>query len=188
MNWLGAIIQKYVDSSDIVLDIGCGIMQATTDVIEKHPIPSLSEKLKGKKIIPANLDCKMIVGVDIWEKYLEKNKERYIVIKTNVENTEIFLDNSFDVVISLDVLEHIEKETSLKLLNEMERIARKRVIVYTPRQFESNEENEEDAWKMGKNPFQLHKSLIKPEIFEQMGYKIMFPEPDKNTLAIKEFS
>ena len=188
MNWLGAIIQNYINSSDVVLDIGCGIMQATTDVIEKHPKPSIFEKLKGKKTIPANLDCKMMVGVDIWGKYLEKNKDRYVVLKTNVENTGIFLDNSFDVVISLDVLEHIEEETSIRLLNEMERIARKKVIIYTPKQFELNEKNEENAWEMGENPFQLHKSLIKPEIFEKRGYKVIFPEPDKNTLAIKEIS
>ncbi|AFS81875.1 class I SAM-dependent methyltransferase [Candidatus Nitrosopumilus sediminis] len=188
MNWLGEIIQNHVNSSDIVLDLGCGIMQATTDSIEKHPELSTLERLKGKKSIPANLNCKMIVGVDIWEKYLEKNKERYIVLKSNVENTEIFLDNSFDIVISLDVLEHMNEETSLKLLDEMERISRRKVIIYTPKQFELNEKNEEDAWGMGKNPYQLHKSLIKPEIFEKRGYNVTFPEPDKNTLAIKEIS
>jgi len=75
LNWLGEIIQNYVDKSDTVLDLGCGIMQATTDVIEKHPSLSFRQKLKGKMAIPSILNCKMIVGVDIWKEYLEKNHE-----------------------------------------------------------------------------------------------------------------
>ena len=183
MNWLGEIIQNNVDKSDTVLDLGCGIMQATTNVIEKHPSPSFLQKLKGKKAIPPILNCKMIVGVDIWQEYLEKNKNRYIVLNIDVMKTDIFLDNSFDVVLSLDVLEHLPEDQCWKLLDEMQRIARKKVIVYTPKEFDPNQEN---AWGMGKNPHQLHKSIIKPVIFEKRGYRVSFPEPDKNTLAIKK--
>jgi ubiquinone/menaquinone biosynthesis C-methylase UbiE len=188
LNWLGAIIQNHVDKTDIVLDIGCGIMQATTDVIEKHSKLSFKERLLGKKQIPPNLDCKMIVGIDIWKKYLEKNKHRYIVLNQDVKSTDIFLDRSFDVVMSLDVVEHLEEKDARMLINEMERIARKKVIIYTPKEFQTNEKNEENAWDMGENPYQIHQSCLTPEFFKRRGYFVSFPEPDRNTLAIKNLT
>ena len=46
MNWLGKLIQKHVNSNDTVLDLGCGIMQATTDSITKS---NRKKKLFRKK-------------------------------------------------------------------------------------------------------------------------------------------
>ena len=41
--------------------------------------------------------------------------------------------------------------------------------------------------RYGENIHQKHKCWIKPEWFTQNKYNVTFPEPDKNTLAIKEF-
>jgi ubiquinone/menaquinone biosynthesis C-methylase UbiE len=40
--------------------------------------------------------------------------------------------NSFDIVISSSTLEHVPKEKRKKFLSEIKRVARKRVIIYTP--------------------------------------------------------
>lgn len=44
-------------------------------------------------------------------------------------------DNSFDCAMALDLIEHLEKREGEILLKEMQRIARKRVIIYTPNGF-----------------------------------------------------
>lgn len=172
MNWLGKLIQPNIKKTDTVLDLGCGIMQATTDVL-------------GEK---GNLKCKSILGVDMHLKYLDRIKSNYSTIQTEVVNTKLFPDKSYDAVICLDVLEHIETNSALKLIGEMERIARKIVIIYTPREFHKNEEHIDDVWGMGKNPSQEHLSFISQEQFKKLGFKVNTTEIDHNTLAIKKLN
>ena len=168
MNWLGNIISKHVDNNDVVLDLGCGIMQATTDLYDH------------KKTIK----CKTILGVELVEKYCNVVKEKYPVIRTNVLHTELFVNDSFDVVLCLDVLEHLKEDDAVFLINEMKRIARKKVIIYTPSQYITNEENVDNAWGLGENKFQKHSCFLKPDTLEMLGFDVSFPEPDKNTLGV----
>ncbi len=117
MNWLGDLIQKEISESDNILDLGCGVMQSTD-----------------------GLRAKSITGVDIWEKYLDRIKHKYNVIKLNMDETDRFIDKSYDVVICLDVIEHLEKELALKIIDECKRICRKKAILYTPVEFNDNSE------------------------------------------------
>jgi len=195
MNWLGELIQKEILPTDTVLDLGCGIMQATTDSLTKTSRKRFarSDLLLNyfrdvKNLTTQSLVCKSLLGCELIDKYLEKAKNYFPVIKfdlTDNNQFDIFKDNSFDVVIALDVVEHIEHNQTLKIIGHMERIARKKIIIYTPAKFETNEKNVENAWGMGVNPFQEHKCYIPPTRFESWGYRVTFPEPDKNTLAIK---
>lgn len=187
MNWLGEIIQRHVRYDQTVLDLGCGIMQATTD--------SMTKTRKNNRFgislhvqMPDVLRCKSLLGCEIVDKYLEKAKYYYPVIKfdlTKEKSFDIFKDRSFDVVIALDVLEHFDFQTTLRIIGKMERIARKKIIIYTPSKWITNEENIEDAWGLGNNPCQKHLCFVPPSRFKDWGYKVSFPEPDKNTLAIK---
>ena len=79
------------------------------------------------------------LGVERFEPYLVKSQAgkkhaEYLAadILTACRN---FKDNSFDCVLALDVIEHFKKEEGLKILIEMERIAAKKVIIYTPNGF-----------------------------------------------------
>jgi len=189
MNWLGRIIQNEIKSNDIVLDIGCGIMQATTDVLNNVKFGSkryfadiLNYKMRYS--LKGNLKCKSILGCDIWDKYLELISKRYPTVKLSTNELFKFVDNSYDVVICLDVLEHLELSTAMITLEQMKRIARKKVIIYTPSNWSKNEENVSNAWEMGNNPYQQHKCLISSDILERLGFNVSFPEPDKNTLGI----
>lgn len=95
-----------------VLDVACGL--------------SLKSKFSGASII---------VGVDIHEPYLKAIdcSIPYVVIKYDVRNIkDIFLDESFDVVYAIDILEHLEENDSKELLNQCKRIARKAVVIETP--------------------------------------------------------
>ena len=108
MNWLGDLINHEINKRDSILDLGCGIMQAT-DGLRNY-----------------------ILGVDIWDKYLNHIKDRFPTVKLSMEETDRFMDKSYDVVFCLDVLEHLEYDLALKIIDECKRIARNKVIIYTP--------------------------------------------------------
>lgn len=185
MNWLGNIIQKHVSENDTVLDLGCGIMQATTDVLEQmSENQSVKYRLKKKIFKPSNLKCKLILGCDMWEDYLKVANRYWPVIKLGMNDLDKFVENSFDIVLCLDVLEHLELQEALNAIEHMKRIARKKVIIYTPSKYITNEEHVENAWGLGENPYQIHKCFLEPEMLKNLGFEISFPEPDKNTLGI----
>ena len=51
------------------------------------------------------------------------------------ELAELFPPTSFDVVVAVDVLEHLERTDGFDLLEAMEQLARQRVVVFTPNGF-----------------------------------------------------
>ena len=153
MNWLGEVIQKNVESSDTVLDLGCGIMQATEGLV-----------------------CKSVLGVDIFARYLEEIKYTHPTVQLSVEETGAFLDNSFDVVLCIDVLEHLEKDVAVIVLQECIRICRRTSIVYTPRVFQDNPQPKEGAWGLGDNIYQSHKCCLSKEELEATGYMVTIPK------------
>lgn len=191
MDWLGKIIQKYVRPKDIVLDLGCGIMKSTTDVLEIIDKDKYSNFTRKKRRIihffqnsPRIIQCKSLLGCDIWPKYLDVSKQYFPVIRLSMDELDRFVDESFDVVLCIDVLEHLPLNDAISAINHMKRIARKTVIVYTPSKFETNEEHVENVWNLGENKFQKHQSFLSPDILEELGFGISFPDPDKNIFAI----
>lgn len=160
MNWLGELIEKEINHNDSILDIGCGIMSATDGLNNK------------------------ILGVDIWDKYLDHIKSRYPTIRVNMEETDRFMDKSYDIVFCLDVLEHLEYNLALKILDECKRIARKKVIIYTPAIHKDNSEAEKDAWNLGECPYQKHISVVSIDDFISRGYGVKDPMKDNSHYAI----
>lgn len=119
------------------------------------------------KYIPAQIR----VGVDIYEEYFNHIEADvpYVVIKHDIRKLrEIFVPKSFDLVIALDVMEHLEKEESLDVLRQCEEIARKAVIIETPRGFIPTNM---DILGHGGDVWQTHRSGWEPEEFEALGYK-----------------
>lgn len=75
-----------------------------------------------------------IVGVD-----LNINFVKYVKFHNVYDDVVLcdgrllpFRDNSFDIAFALEVIEHMSKHEGYKLLKEIERIAREKVIVSTP--------------------------------------------------------
>jgi len=94
-----------------VLDVACGL--------------SLKSKYLG---------ATSIVGVDIHEPYLQaiESDVSYSVVKYDVRKIkDIFIDNSFDIVYALDIIEHLYMEESLNLIEQCKKIARKAVVIET---------------------------------------------------------
>jgi len=135
-------MQPFILPEDTVLDIGCGVMTPTDGLV-----------------------CKSILGVDKFERYLHEVKAKHPTIMLDVNNLDVFVDDSYDVVIALDVIEHLEKDDAIKLLANIKRIARKQAFIFTPKEFHTNEENTKNVWDMGDNELQRHRCLItKPEL------------------------
>lgn len=68
---------------------------------------------------------------------------------------------SYDLVYALDVIEHLVTDDGVKMLVEMERIARRRVLIFTPNGFMKQD---------GVNQWQTHRSGWVDRQFKSMGY------------------
>ena len=62
MNWLGHLVQKEVSIFDTVLDLGCGIMQAT-----------------------GGLQARSILGADLVDAYLDQIKKHVATVKISMQ-------------------------------------------------------------------------------------------------------
>jgi hypothetical protein len=77
-----------------------------------------------------------------------------------------FSPKSFDCVLGLDLIEHLEKEEGFRLISMMEKIAKKRVIIFTPNGLLPQEE-------FGGNILQIHKSGWSVEEMREKGFRVI---------------
>lgn len=113
------------------------------------------------------------VGVDIHRPYLERIESAvpYAAVNANAMDLDkLFLPRSFDLVLLLDIVEHLEKEDALKLMSMAEEIARVAVIVETPKGYVPQNI---DIWKGGGDEWQTHRCGWEPEEFLDRGYKVV---------------
>ncbi|MGQ4876435.1 MAG: class I SAM-dependent methyltransferase [Promethearchaeia archaeon] len=109
------------------------------------------------------------VGVDIYQEYIDLSKKQgihddyfcYDILKID----EIIEPKSFDCILLLDVIEHLNFKDGLKLLLKMEKIAKKKIIITTPNGFLPQKEYHG-------NPYQIHKSGWNTFIFKRLGFKV----------------
>jgi hypothetical protein len=133
-----------------ILDVACGL------------------SLKSK-YIPAQVR----VGVDIHEPYFAhiESDAPYAVVKYDIRRLrDIFIPKSFDLVIALDIIEHITKEEGLELMRQCEEIARKAVIIETPSGYVPQNI---DIQGHGGDEWQTHRSGWERAEFEERGYKVL---------------
>lgn len=108
-------------------------------------------------------------GIEIYPKTLNLSKKRKLhdtykqgdIRKLN----QFYKKKSFDAAVSIDVIEHLQKNEAVKMIKMMEHIARKRVILLTPNGF-----YEQEAYDG--NPFQVHRSGWERKDLEKLGYKV----------------
>lgn len=80
---------------------------------------------------------KRYVGVDAYAPPIEEAKQRDPQGEYHVGRAESlqFPDKSFDCVIALDLIEHLEKGDGFRFIEECRRVARRKVILFTPNGF-----------------------------------------------------
>ncbi|MBA3438555.1 MAG: class I SAM-dependent methyltransferase [Pyrinomonadaceae bacterium] len=143
------VLEQEVRGCDSLLDIGCG---------EHSPISFFARRLP------------YTVGIDAFEPAIEKSRALGIHDEyrcMNVLDIEKEVpDQSFDCAVALDLIEHLTKEDGRRLLQAMERIARRKVVVFTPQGFLPQH-------AVGGNEFQRHRSGWEADEMRGMGYRVL---------------
>lgn len=136
-------LKRELRDFDSVLDLGCGA---------DSPIKYCEVKYN--------------VGVDAFKPYIKESKKKKIHNKYILKDiTKVkFKPKSFNAVIMIDVLEHLEKNKGSELLKKAEKWAKKKVVVSTPNGFLPQR-------TIDKNPFQSHRSGWEVKELEKLGYK-----------------
>jgi ubiquinone/menaquinone biosynthesis C-methylase UbiE len=110
-----------------------------------------------------------ITALDLHKPSIEKSKKQnnfdeYILGDAR-EVTDIFRDRSFDLVTSFDLIEHFEKDEGYKLLDDMIKVSKKKIIIFTPNGFVPQ-------LATADNPFQEHKSGWTYKEMKKLGFKV----------------
>lgn len=145
---IDVIFEREVGNLQSILDVGCGSNSMV-------------------RLLSYNKYC---VGVDVHKQSLVDSKSKDIhdeYVECNILRiSELFMENAFECVIAIDVIEHLEKEDGIILLDAMERIASRKVIVFTPNGFLP----QGDRFS---NPWQVHLSGWTVDDFEKRGYNVI---------------
>lgn len=108
------------------------------------------------------------MGVDGYEGSISASREKGIHTDYKLMNildlNQFFKPDSYDCVLLSDVIEHLEKPEGFRLLDTLEQIAKKKVIIFTPNGFLPQEADD--------NPFQKHISGWTVSEFEKRGYAV----------------
>lgn len=140
--------REVVGSCATLLDLGCGFAS---------PVGAFSSRLER---------C---VGVDVFEPYLRRSVEAGIHSEYRCMDVlsidDSFEPGSFDCVVALDLIEHLDRDAGLRLIEAMERIAARKVVIFTPNGFVP-----QPAYDG--NPFQEHRSGWEAGDMRRLGYAV----------------
>jgi len=141
------ILARELRDSKSVLDVGCG---------DNSPLRKVLKTFRS-------------VGLDIHQPNIVKSKKEKIhddYLLSDVASISLRVQpKSFDTVIALDLIEHLPKQEGKQLLRDLEKIAKKKVVIMTPNGF-----YRQDPY--AGNPHQIHRSGWKIEDFTGLGYRV----------------
>lgn len=149
----GCIPQRDVHSA---LDCGCGFGK-WAGIMRTH-LPWMANAY--------------IVGLDIFRgslKFCKKYGAYDDLVLGDIKHLP-FIDNSIDVIVACEVIEHIEKEAGFEFLVELERISDGRVLVSTPNG--SWPENPVMYKDGSVNLYEQHRSAWNVSDFSRRGYTV----------------
>lgn len=108
---------------------------------------------------------RLILGIDRHEPSLRNNGNLYAGLVLSDVLAAPVGAKSVDAAVSLDVIEHLERADGERLIEAMEAMARRSVVIYTPNGFLPQKASAD-------NPWQLHRSGWTVEDFRQRGYTV----------------
>ena len=109
-------LRRSLRGCNIVLDVGCGFSPVLRDI----GIP-FTHGLEGYR--------------PDYERSVQLQTHHALTLGDAQHISRLFSPSSFDACVALDVIEHLNPSDGLKLIADMERIARKRVVIFTPNGF-----------------------------------------------------
>lgn len=139
-------LRRALIGCDSVLDVGCGV----------------SAKLR-------QLGVPNTTGFEGYQPDFEEAKRQNThnqIIQGDARNLAgYFPPKQFDACIALDVIEHFTKEDGLKLMHDMEKLAKKKVVFFTPKGFLPQRHAADDD-------LQVHLSGWEPDEMKGYGYEV----------------
>jgi hypothetical protein len=135
-----------------ILDVACGL------------------SLKSKFI-----DTATRVGLDLHRPYLEAASEQnpdvcwVPMVGDATKLRTLFLPKTFDLVLLLDIVEHVDKALALDMIAQAEEIARVAVVIETPRGLIPQNL---DILGFGQHHLQTHRCGFEKEELEELGYQV----------------
>lgn len=134
----------------------------------------------------SGLSTQDVTAVDIHDAHIAQVHHRCPQAKTFVSDALEFIktqeDNSYDVISIIDGIEHMDKDTGLELMDEMKRVAKKEILLFTPEGpsedgYLKNEPH--NAWGIeGADEYQKHKSGWTLKELEGMGFEVIRTSED----------
>ncbi len=142
------LLRGELQNSRSILDLGCGAK------------PYLKTAVGASNV--------RIVGADIFAPYLRRAKAEgsiWEAVQCDVRHLP-FRERAFDVVVALDVIEHLSRSDGVRLIEHAEILASQKVIFYTPNGYIPQHPDDD-------NPFQEHRSGWTKEDFTTVGYSVI---------------
>jgi len=140
-------LRRALEDCDNILDVGCGCSMNMRWLGVKHPVGIEGYQPSCEKARQQNTHDELLNG-DV------RTLDQY------------FQPGQFDACIALDVIEHLPKEDGIKLIEQMERISRHKVVFLTPSGFLPQH-------SFDNNNLQEHLSGWDASEMEQRGYKVI---------------
>jgi SAM-dependent methyltransferase len=140
-------LRKALLGCETVLDVGCG------------SAPTLRQ-----------LQVPRCIGFEGYRPEFEKarslNTQDELIFGDGRELPSHFKPGQFDACIAMDVIEHLPKEEGFKLIRDMELIAKKIVVIFTPNGFLPQRQSAD-------SDLQAHFSGWESDEMKERGYKVL---------------
>ena len=157
---LVSLLVKEIENNWTILDTGCGRTSPLKKVNKGH----------------------YRVGIDFFKPYIMKMKT------LSVHNAYVLADvralpfksKSFDCVVATEIIEHLSKDDGLKMFEEIENIAAKKIIMTTPNGFLPTFAGPED------NPDETHLCGYTESELKKLGFKVRGLNGLKSFWTIKD--
>lgn len=113
----------------------------------------------------------MVIGIEVFKPHLQRIKSLELydgLVLHDFRRALPFKDNTFDILIACQVLEHNEKEKMINALSECERVVKEGglILIGVPHGFVQR------PYRHG-NPFSQHRSAWYPADFKRFGFKVV---------------
>lgn len=113
--------------------------------------------------------CKLLVGIDSYRPDLDRARAAgthdELILADARDLNRRFVAGQFDAAVALDVIEHLTRKDGIALLENLELIAGRRVVISTPTGFLPQSADE-------RGDYQEHLSGWEPEELRKRGYRV----------------
>ena len=119
----------------------------------------------------------LTVGAEIFKpdlKEARKNQSHNVFVQCDARSLP-FRRESFDVVLCSEVLEHVDKPEGIKLIQDLENIARRKVLLSTPAGLLPTDPETNRAHEEENNPYQEHRAGWRANELKALGYRVYSP-------------